>query len=403
MPSVRTTSLRSRCDHLRDDLAGLSPAYFGMAMATGIVSLSAHMQAWTWLASALFWLNASLYAGLWCLLLTRIAWHPGAVRADLLDHLRAPGFFTTVVATGVVGTQCLLIADSLRWAIALWCVALVLWLLLTYTIFTMLVVKEDKPPLDRGINGGWLLAVVATQAVAVLGTLIATRIPQPYRLELNFFALSMWLWGGMLYIWMMSLIFYRYTFFRFSPADLSPPYWINMGAMAISTLAGSQLILNAPHAPFLESLLPFIKGFTVDPDADRARRVAPRRDALPAALRPAVLGCGVPDRDVLGLHPAPARGDGPALPRPHSARIPGHRAVRLGTGLRRPGDGPARPRARTTMRIAGLMRDDQNAGTTAPWYLSARNCFTSGEFSAAASFLIAGLSALSTRATSRLA
>ena len=83
MPSVRTTSLRSRCDHLRDDLAGLSPAYFGMAMATGIVSLSAHMQAWTWLASALFWLNASLYAGLWCLLLTRIAWHPGAVRADL--------------------------------------------------------------------------------------------------------------------------------------------------------------------------------------------------------------------------------------------------------------------------------------------------------------------------------
>jgi len=204
-----------------------------------------------------------LLAGLWCLLLTRIAWHPGAVRADLLDHLRAPGFFTTVAATGVVGTQCLLIADSLRWAIALWCVALVLWLLLTYTIFTMLVVKEDKPPLDRGINGGWLLAVVATQAVAVLGTLIATRIPQPYRLELNFFALSMWLWGGMLYIWMMSLIFYRYTFFTFSPADLSPPYWINMGAMAISTLAGSLLIINAPDAPFLLSLLPFIKGFTI--------------------------------------------------------------------------------------------------------------------------------------------
>ncbi len=258
-----TTRFRSRCDRLRADLAGLSPAYFGMAMATGIVSLSAHMQAWTWLGRALFWLNASLYAGLWCLLLARIVWHPGAVRADLLDHLRAPGFFTMVAATGVVGTQCLLIAESLPWAIAFWYVALALWLLLTYSIFTMLVVKEEKPPLERGINGGWLLAVVATQAVAVLGTLIATRIPQPYRLELNFFALSMWLWGGMLYIWMMSLIFYRYTFFRFSPADLSPPYWINMGAMAISTLAGSQLILNAPHAPFLESLLPFLKGFTV--------------------------------------------------------------------------------------------------------------------------------------------
>jgi tellurite resistance protein TehA-like permease len=73
----------------------------------------------------------------------------------------------------------------------------------------------------------------------------------------------MWLWGGMLYIWMMSLIFYRYTFFRFLPGDLSPPYWINMGAMAISTLAGSLLISNAPHAPFLTSLLPFTKGFTI--------------------------------------------------------------------------------------------------------------------------------------------
>ena len=86
---------------------------------------------------------------------------------------------------------------------------------------------------------------------------------KPIRLELNFLALSMWLWGGMLYIWMMSLIFYRYTFFTFSPADLAPPYWINMGAMAISTLAGSLLIINTPHAPFLHSMLPFIKGFTV--------------------------------------------------------------------------------------------------------------------------------------------
>ena len=73
----------------------------------------------------------------------------------------------------------------------------------------------------------------------------------------------MWLWGGMLYIWIISLIFYRYTFFAFSPGDLTPPYWINMGAMAISTLAGARLVQNTPDAPFLASLLPFLKGFTV--------------------------------------------------------------------------------------------------------------------------------------------
>jgi tellurite resistance protein TehA-like permease len=120
-----------------------------------------------------------------------------------------------------------------------------------------------KPKPEVGINGAWLLAVVATQALAVLSALLAARAAQPWRLELNFFALSMWLWGGMLYIWMMSLIFYRYTFFHFAPDDLTPPYWINMGAMAISALAGSLLIVNAPDAPFLQSLVPFLKGFTV--------------------------------------------------------------------------------------------------------------------------------------------
>ncbi len=36
-----------------------------------------------------------------------------------------------------------------------------------------------------------------------------------------------------------------------------------MGAMAISMLAGSLLIINAPDAPFIASLAPFLKGFTV--------------------------------------------------------------------------------------------------------------------------------------------
>ncbi|HKY09090.1 MAG TPA: tellurite resistance/C4-dicarboxylate transporter family protein, partial [Candidatus Binatia bacterium] len=78
-----------------------------------------------------------------------------------------------------------------------------------------------------------------------------------------FLALSMWLWGGMLYIWLISLIFYRYVFFPMSPSDLTPPYWINMGAVAISTLAGATLILEAPRSPLLQSMLPFLRGFTL--------------------------------------------------------------------------------------------------------------------------------------------
>ena len=153
--------------------------------------------------------------------------------------------------------------------------------------------KRCKPPLERGVTGAWLIAVVATQSIAVLVSLIAHDWPQPLRLELNFFALSMWLWGGMFYIWIISLIFYRYTFFSFSPGDLTPPYWINMGAMAISTLAGAQLVQNTPDAPSPRLAAAVPKGLhrlllghrdMVDSDAARAQCLAVPDPAAPAAL-----------------------------------------------------------------------------------------------------------------------
>ena len=241
----------------------LSPAYFAMVMATGIVSLAAQMLGMTRLSSVLLALNVAVYGTLWALNILRIRWFSKRVAGDLTDHQRGPGFFTAVAGSCILGSQFVLIAGNYHVAVLLWIVGIVLWVLLIYTILTAFTIKEDKPSLYEGITGAWLLAVVATQSVAGLSALVAMHWSQPYRLMINFFALSMWLWGGMLYIWMISLIFYRYTFFRSSPADLTPPYWINMGAMAISTLAGARLIVNSPDAPFLQSLLPFLKGFTV--------------------------------------------------------------------------------------------------------------------------------------------
>jgi tellurite resistance protein TehA-like permease len=67
----------------------------------------------------------------------------------------------------------------------------------------------------------------------------------------------------MLYIWMISLIFYRYTFFPLKPMDLKAHYWINMGAMAVSALAGAMIVRFSGGIPFIEGLVPFIKGFTL--------------------------------------------------------------------------------------------------------------------------------------------
>ncbi|CAG0973138.1 putative membrane protein [Phycisphaerales bacterium] len=242
--------------------AGLHPAYFALVMATGIVSLAAWVQGFAAIARGLFWLNLVFFAALWGLTLVRIARHRARVVADLKDHNRSVGFFTAVPGACVLGSQALLIqgATSLAWT--LWIAGATLWVLLTYTIFTTLTVKATKPALADGLNGGWLVSIVATQSVSVLAAQLAGDAGGGSEVLL-FVALTMWLGGAMLYVWIISLIFYRYTFFPFKPSDLAPPYWINMGAMAISTLAGATLLLAGKESALIRELVPFIKGTTL--------------------------------------------------------------------------------------------------------------------------------------------
>lgn len=254
---------KTKANNFIDRMVTLSPAYFGMVMATGIVSVAAHLLDRHLIAQALFQFNIIVYVALCLLSVLHLALYPRRFFGDMIDHLRGPKYFTIVAATGILAGQFLLLAGDYRVGFSLWVVTLLLWAGLTYTIFTGLTVSAKKPALEKGISGAWLLAVVATQSTAALSALLAAQPGQSLAVELNFFALCLWLWGGMLYVWMMSLIFYRCIFFPLSTDELSPSYWINMGAMAISTVVGSLLITNAPDTPLLASLLPFIKGVTV--------------------------------------------------------------------------------------------------------------------------------------------
>lgn len=238
------------------------PAYFALVMATGIVSIASELLNMPRIAVALFALNGLFYLVLWALMIRRMVCYPRAFTADLADHARGVGFFTWVAGTCVLAAQCMVVYSLPRLAVALWGLGITLWVIFIYAVFAGLTIKQKKPPLTKGLNGGWLVAVVATQSVSIVSTQLAGH------LGLNtdgmlFFALATWLGGGMLYIWLISLIFYRYTFFVMHAGDLSPPYWINMGAVAISTLAGDLLILAAPNAHFLHDMLPFLSGFTV--------------------------------------------------------------------------------------------------------------------------------------------
>lgn len=258
---VTTAAATPALTLLHETLANLPPAYFAMVMATGVLALACQLEKIPALPELLLAINLVAYVTLWVLTILRVRYHTQRFFGDFGSHSRGPGFFTTVAATSVLGTQIVVQLHIVAIAQLLWWFAFALWLVLTYAIFTALTVRRNKPAFEDGINGGWLTAVVATQSLVVLACTIMPGMPNSEAVMLGLTLL--WLAGGMLYIWMISLIFYRYTFFRFDPQDLTPPYWINMGAMAISSLAGSLLISASGQSPLLQSLLPFLKGLTL--------------------------------------------------------------------------------------------------------------------------------------------
>jgi hypothetical protein len=168
----------------RESLERLHPGYFALMMATGILALGARLQRLAWIAEILFWLNALfLTARSFCGL--------SALRARCARICAITG---------------------------------VLWALSMYGILAALTVKSPKPDVQHRLNGSWLVSVVATQAVAVLTVFVlsAGGLPQ-LRAQMMFLAMTFWLGGGAIYLCLMALIFFRYTFIEMSPEDLSPP------------------------------------------------------------------------------------------------------------------------------------------------------------------------------------
>lgn len=247
---------------LADAVEHLFPGYFALVMATGIVSIAAHVLRMPRIASALLVVNLIAYAVLTVMLAIRLFAYFPRVLEDLNSHARGPGFFTVVAGTCVLGSEIVILTGGAGVARVLWTAAIVLWVVVMYAFFTAAIVREAKPSLATGINGTWLLATVATESVSVLGTLLAPGMEGGREVAL-FFALCMYLLGAMLYLTIITIIFYRFTFAELTVDQMTPPYWITMGAVAITTLAGSLLLMQSDRWSFLGMLRPFLAGFTL--------------------------------------------------------------------------------------------------------------------------------------------
>lgn len=242
-------------------VAGLFPGYFALVMATGILAVAAAQQSIEWLADGLFGVALVAYVLLAVLYLLRLVRFRGAFVADLMSHLKGPAFLTIVAGTNVLGSAAVVVRGWWWLGWTLWVAGIVLWVVLVYTIFAALMLREPKPAIAQGINGTWFLFTVATQSVAALGALLALRVASPE--GLLFTCVCAFLLGVFLYVVVVTLVVYRFVFVELRVEETLPPYWISMGAVAITVLAGSNLLLDRASSPTMEQLAPFLSGMVV--------------------------------------------------------------------------------------------------------------------------------------------
>lgn len=247
---------------IRTEVAGLHFDYFSLTMATGIVSLASFYMEVPYVGSALYYLNIIAYIVLVVLQLLRLRYWFPLFAKEFRNPARSPGFLTIVAGTNILGYQAITFSQNYTMAVILFFIGLVLWGFLIYSLMTVMIVENSKLPLAKGINGLWLLMVVSTASICVLGTALAehTFVPAPMML---FVFLALFLVAGAFYFVINTLVFYRLTFFRVRAAELGPAYWINMGAAAILTLAGADLLSDIHEWHLLEELKVFIMGFTI--------------------------------------------------------------------------------------------------------------------------------------------
>jgi tellurite resistance protein TehA-like permease len=145
-------------------------------------------------------------------------------------------------------------------AAVLWAFAGLVWLVLIYLFFASITVARQKPAWATTIDGSWLLVTVSIESLAVLGTYVAAGKYLKFILFSSVCAYSL---GAMFYILFITLILYRWMFAEIRPAGFGPNEWIDMGAAAITTLAGARLLMLDNRRSFLRELSPFIHGFTL--------------------------------------------------------------------------------------------------------------------------------------------
>ena len=185
-------------------LEGVDAGAFALVMATGILGVGARLEGRAALADVL-------------LACACLVW---LVLAVVL-RARSIRSFAVVAGTSVIGADFLLAGQG-ELALSLWSLSVVLWLAVAATV--------------RREAAGSLLSIVATQSLSVL----AAALDRHHVAALREPALAFWALGLALY----PLVAGRTVHSSVRDRHFNPTHWIVMGALAITTLAAAELLLD---------------------------------------------------------------------------------------------------------------------------------------------------------------
>jgi tellurite resistance protein TehA-like permease len=245
---------------IRGEIAALHPGCFAFVMATGIISNGLFLGGHRGWSDPLFGVMAFAWPGLILLTLWRLLSFPRALWADLTNPALVFAFFTVIAGTGVFA-----VALNLRGfghvALPLWVFAFAIWIALIYLGFAVMIFHNRPGGADIA-HGGWLNAIVGTESLVILGTIVA---PQAADFATAILVAAHMLWGiGLaLYGIFIALFANRIFFHDVEPDDITPLLWVVMGAAAIVTNAGSTLILSHQNLAFLQAMRPLVDGVTL--------------------------------------------------------------------------------------------------------------------------------------------
>ena len=247
-------------DRARRAIEGFTPGYFALVMASGIISVGLHLEHLDWPSRALL----AVCAGAYVLQVVLMAWRFLAFRAaiadDFADPRRAFGFFTFVAGTNVLGVR-LAMEGWYAATAALLGVSFLVWLVLGYVVPWTAVLGRVERPTVITANGTWFIWVVASQSVAVAAATIEPHYAL-LRRELALLAVGSWSVGIFLYAAAGILVALRLMLYEFGPEELTPPYWVSMGALAITVLAGAR-IAEMADAPMVAATRDLVAGLAV--------------------------------------------------------------------------------------------------------------------------------------------